>query len=549
MKKIFYIIVAAAMVCGCAENEEGEGGEATGGIYGVITDKATGEPVQSASIKLSPTGATHVTGSEGQYEFPGLKAGDYAINVTKTGYADLVNCKITVAAGKTNKGDVQLEKLPPSLRVVNDKGQPIDSLEFGAVYPSRAFTILNDGPEKLEWQISETVKWVTVNLRSGTLLSNGTQSVELAIDREKLKGGYEAALLNITTNNGHKELKITAIGNELPVVTTIENVSDITFTSATIYGKVANPGIPPYRECGFVYAKQRNVSIENTIERKQGLDNGGFSTPVTGLTPSTTYYYNTYIMSSNGDTIYGFERTFKTRTPVLPEIATYTARKIHESGALLSGYIISSGAPAYAEKGFLCATFINPTVEHFEKKITFGGSGGAGYFSAAVSNLSAATYYYRTYAITPYDTVYGGQGHFIPAAPYVASGNTGVAKDDENDYDYSSSSGDASRFTHAEANQICQNLVIGAYDDWRLPTIEELENMYDNRNSIGNFVTSSSSGSVDTRYWSNTQNGDAVENTAWQTGYMSLEFATKKRVYGNPYAAGYNRARCVRTLQ
>jgi hypothetical protein len=363
-----------------------------------------------------------------------------------------------------------------------------------------------------------------------------------------LEKGVHSYILNINSDNGSSELTIRAIGNELPSVITTESVSDITLTSVIIYGEVASPGIPPYKEYGFVYAKQPNVSTENTLERKQYFGRGVsyFSTPITGLTPSTTYYYNTYIVAANDEVIYGFERTFKTRATTLPEIVTYTARRIHESGALLSGWVIAAGAPAYTEKGFLCATFENPTVKHAEKSIKFSGSSEVGYFSYAVSNLSANTYYYRTYVITPYDTVYGGQGNFTPAAPYVALGSIGVAKDDEVSID--NLSGDAGRFTHAEANQACQNLVIGSYDDWRLPTIEELENMYGNRISIEKFVTSSNLGSAQTRYWSNTQNGDAVENTAWQTGYMSLEFATKNRVYGNPYASAYYRVRCVRTI-
>ncbi|MDR0414253.1 MAG: carboxypeptidase-like regulatory domain-containing protein [Prevotellaceae bacterium] len=102
MKKIFYLMAAAALACGCAENAPNEGGESSSGsIYDVITDNATGEPVRSAGVTLSPTGATAATGSEGQYELTGMKAGEPAICAATTGYADPVCYKITVAAERT----------------------------------------------------------------------------------------------------------------------------------------------------------------------------------------------------------------------------------------------------------------------------------------------------------------------------------------------------------------------------------------------------------------------------------------------------------------
>ena len=58
--------------------------EEFGSIYGIVTDKATGEPVKNANVQLQPTGETSLTGNDGRYEFLELKNGNYSIKVSKT---------------------------------------------------------------------------------------------------------------------------------------------------------------------------------------------------------------------------------------------------------------------------------------------------------------------------------------------------------------------------------------------------------------------------------------------------------------------------------
>ncbi|MDR3187916.1 MAG: hypothetical protein LBT94_01860 [Prevotellaceae bacterium] len=133
MKKIFYLTMAAALVCGCAEDEEGE---ATGSIYGVISNKNSGEPLSAASIELgigSNLGGTPtkkvtlkqtVSGNDGQYEFkdiePDLSAhGSFAVHyieVSKAGYESEI-LKVEVHAGQVANGDVLLK---PSIAITTN---------------------------------------------------------------------------------------------------------------------------------------------------------------------------------------------------------------------------------------------------------------------------------------------------------------------------------------------------------------------------------------------------------------------------------------------
>ena len=123
-----------------------------GSIYGIVTDKATGEPVKNANVQLRPSGETSLTGNDGRYEFLDLKNGNYSITVSKTGYTDLVDdYVITVEGSKAMRRDVQIEKLPAELRVMDGEGNDITELDFGSMHDdnARMFNIFNNGTHRI----------------------------------------------------------------------------------------------------------------------------------------------------------------------------------------------------------------------------------------------------------------------------------------------------------------------------------------------------------------------------------------------------------------
>ncbi|MDR0414255.1 MAG: carboxypeptidase-like regulatory domain-containing protein, partial [Prevotellaceae bacterium] len=432
MKKIFYLMTAAALACGCVKDvpDDEEGKSSSGTIYGVITDKATGEPVRSAGVTLSPSGAKNVTGSEGQYEFTGLKAGEYAISATKTGYTDLVSYKITVEARKINKGDVQLEKLPPSLRVVNNSKQNVDSLVFGAATGdiTRSFNIFNDGAEGLQWEITETSEWITKMSRSeGSLSPGAVHAVVATIDREKLNGGYNSTMVHITSNNGSKELKVSAIGQykKTPVLTA-DSVANITSSAAVFYGTIINVGSPTYTERGFVYAETTAPTVETAVAKITSPVSSRLSYTASAgeLELGKRYYVRAYATNTVGTAYSSNEVTFEP-AGTQPSVRTnpVTNKNIGNGSAILNGSILTVGDPAYTERGFAYGTVHNPTVDDSKKAVSGTGTGA---FSANLTDLpEGVVYYVRAYATNAVGTVYGSEESldFNGTLPTVSTGN------------------------------------------------------------------------------------------------------------------------------
>ena len=68
-------------------------------ISGTVIDLETGDPIQQATVTLSPTGYNTYTGDDGHFEFIDLDARQYTVTVQKTGYVTNRKTVTTVAGG------------------------------------------------------------------------------------------------------------------------------------------------------------------------------------------------------------------------------------------------------------------------------------------------------------------------------------------------------------------------------------------------------------------------------------------------------------------
>ena len=411
MKKSLYLFFGILLICGiyqaCVPDVE-----LPGSIYGVVADKATGEPIKSAGVELSPSGLKTITGSEGQFEFTELDPGKYTLLITKTGYIDGVSSTIEVKAGQQTKGDVQIEKLPPALKVVNDNREEISTLDFGSAIDdvARSFSLFNDGTESLEWQITVTAEWIkSVSKIEGVLSAGATQSLIVTIDRSKLKSGVNTTTAHITSNNGSKQLTITATNSTVLATLNTLAATNVKTTTATLNGEILTDGSPKYSERGFVYSESSMPTLGSCIQKITSTltDSKTYSATVAGLTKGKTYYVRAYAINA-GKEAYSTNEVSFTPSDALPQVTTQTVTDISRTNgrATFHGTIVDAGEPNYTERGFVYATTHNPMVGSDTKVVAAGK--GTGEFSANASNLQVGqTYYVRAYATNTQGTAYG----------------------------------------------------------------------------------------------------------------------------------------------
>ena len=209
---------------------------------------------------------------------------------------------------------------------------------------------------------------------------------------------------------------------------------------------------------------------------------------------------------------------------------------VYKDTVTISANIASDGGNPITEKGFVYSIATNPTVSDSVFK---SANAGLGTFSEVLTGFITNTKYYaRAYAVNSAGTAYGEEVNFFIEAVQVGSrfgggivfyvdgtgkhglisarqglGYTGtwgcggvgvpgtqtaVGTGEANTTLLANNCSDANI-----AASFCDNLVLNGYDDWFLPSKDELNLMYINRVTIG---------FSDEARWSSSQNDD---NTAW----------------------------------
>ena len=99
----------------------------------------------------------------------------------------------------------------------------------------------------------------------------------------------------------------------VPTVTT-QAVNNITSLTATGNGNITDLGVPNPQQYGVVWSTSTNPLVSLTTKTEQGAAaaTGAFTSDITGLSASTTYYIKAYATNSEG-TSYGEEKTFTTK--------------------------------------------------------------------------------------------------------------------------------------------------------------------------------------------------------------------------------------------
>ncbi len=214
------------------------------------------------------------------------------------------------------------------------------------------------------------------------------------------------------TGGGAAAINVVASGSGINTIATVASgaASAITSISATVAGTIPSIG------CSAITAYGVEWSLSNGFPNGSGtavpstnLVGINFSSALTGLAPTTTYYYHAYA-TNNGGTAYGVQGSFTTATPTLsastltgfgnvclnattgPNSFTITGTNLTTANvtvAALAGFTYSTTAGgiftatlslpqlsgAYSQQIFV--KFTPTLVQSYNGNISVGGGGGA----------------------------------------------------------------------------------------------------------------------------------------------------------------------------
>ena len=198
-----------------------------------------------------------------------------------------------------------------------------------------------------------------------------------------------------------------------PVVTTAE-VTDIKLFSAVCGGEVVSNGEYVVVARGVCWSMEQNPTIEDS-HTTDGISTGTYTSNLTELNHSTTYYVRAYAINAKGITVYGEEKSFMTLEKLLPIVTTAEVTDINFFSATCGGEVTFDGNVTVTARGICWSTTQTPTIEDNK---TNNGS-GVGTYTYKMTNLELNTkYYVRAYATNEVGTSYGEEVSFTTLAAY-----------------------------------------------------------------------------------------------------------------------------------
>ncbi len=205
-----------------------------------------------------------------------------------------------------------------------------------------------------------------------------------------------------------------------PVLTTAA-ASSIADVRAVSGGNVTNDGGAAVSVRGVCWSTTSGTESVAGSHTTDGTGTGSFTSNITGLTASTTYYVMAYATNSAG-TAYGNEIIFTTNASLLPVVTTGSVTGITSTSFTASGNVTSVGGAPVTDRGIIGG--FSPGLTLATGYVLPVGSGPGNFDTTVTGVPGSSTLYVKAYATNSYGTVYGTEVSFTTLPPVAATVTT-----------------------------------------------------------------------------------------------------------------------------
>ncbi len=203
-------------------------------------------------------------------------------------------------------------------------------------------------------------------------------------------------------------VSVTTPAPVVPELKSSTTVSRITGSTGEVSASVVNNGGAPVTEVGACWWTISDPAYHYVSSGKtEDLDEGDFSSVLTGLEEGVTYYVKGYALNKVG---YGYSSETSFITATLATITTTAPAGITGTGAVSGGTVSDIGYSPVTVRGICWGTSPDPDVSLTGKTVLTvpAGDDGLGSFTSNLTNLTPGTkYYVRAYAENGAGVSYG----------------------------------------------------------------------------------------------------------------------------------------------
>lgn len=333
----------------------------------------------------------------------GTGAGEFSGTVTgiAVGQTYYVRAYATNASGTTYGNQVTFNtNLPTLTTIAATEVSASGAVSGGNISNAGGSDIISRG---VCWSINENPTIENNHSSSGTGTGEFTSSItSLSIGNTYYVRAYATNSIGIAYGNQ------IVFSNDIPTLSTT-SISNITETSASSGGEISNAGGSAVISRGVCWSTLPSPTVADD-KITNGTGTGSFSSSITGLTKSETYYVRAYATNSIG-TAYGNQHSFKAE---ILEFSTTELTSISDKEAYSGATIITGGGYDILSKGVCWSSSPNPTLAD---NYTLDGAGSVS-VSTKISGLTPnSTYYVRAYVTNTEGTFYGNQLSFVTLPP------------------------------------------------------------------------------------------------------------------------------------
>ncbi|MEI6143236.1 MAG: FISUMP domain-containing protein [Mariniphaga sp.] len=234
-------------------------------------------------------------------------------------------------------------------------------------------------------------------------LSNQAKDANQLTDNELTGGKLHVYTIVAYAGNIQSNTVTAQVTPTSPANLTTTAATTITANSAILGSTITTDGGATITERGICWATTTGPTTASS-KLAIGSGSGTFSNTITGLLPTTLYYFRAYAINSVG-TSYGNEVT-ATTLAALPTLTTTALSSVTSTTATSGGNITYEGVSAVMARGVCWSTTPSPTIAN--SKTTDGT--GTGTFTSSVTGLLPGTaYFVRAYATNGVGTAYGNE--------------------------------------------------------------------------------------------------------------------------------------------